>query len=232
MQGPRGLLGPKGPPGIPGPPVSDTPASRPDLTPDLSSFPSFLIFHSSSPVHERFHSWTPVISALASPQEALGGPYGAVHQGSDRSQTQQKSSRKTKQALKPTDPHPAGPRWLGPSEAERNAQSDWASAVHLLGCPGIPEATALLAWPQRPACLPCLVFQGVRGMDGPHGPKGSLVSDWLREPAPLPCRALPSPVGCHFEPLPVCFLPCPLDHPGRSLTSLLCHHLLTQPDPA
>lgn len=166
MQGPRGLLGPKGPPGIPGPPVSDIPASR--------------YFHSSSPVHERFHSWTPVISALASPQEALGGPYGAVHQGSDRSQTQQKSSRKTKQALKPTDPHPAGPRWLGPSEAERNARSDWASAVHLLGCPGIPEATVLLAWPQRswpgpsvqPA-YPVLCFRESEAWMVPMAPKGA-----------------------------------------------------------
>lgn len=87
MQGPRGLLGPKGPPGIPGPPVSDIPASR--------------YFHSSSPVHERFHSWTPVISALASPQEALGGPYGAVHQGSDCSQTQQNPQGKQN---KPSSP--------------------------------------------------------------------------------------------------------------------------------
>lgn len=55
---------------------------------------------------------SPVISALASPQEALGGPHGAVHKGSDYSQTQQKSSRKTKQALKPTDPHPADPHAL------------------------------------------------------------------------------------------------------------------------
>lgn len=46
----------------------------------------------------------------------------------------------------------------------------------------------------QPAHAP-LIFQGVRGMDGPHGPKGSLVSDWHGHPTqPLapefPAKAL------------------------------------------
>lgn len=49
--------------------------------------------------------------------------------------------------------------------------------------PGLSETAGLsrVGAAFRPADT-LLVFQGVRGMDGPHGPKGSLVSDGQEAP--------------------------------------------------
>lgn len=54
-----------------------------------------------------------------------------------------------------------------------------AAPSHSLEWPDLPETTGPSRTQDSPSshAYAPLMFQGVRGMDGPHGPKGSLVSN-------------------------------------------------------